>query len=72
MEIELKYNIFKKELKVTLERAYTAFIHVNDIFSTNNKENNRESTPEELAEAKKIMEMMNGIDKSQVHKQIKG
>lgn len=71
IEIETKYTYFLQKYKEDLKIFYTAFIQKNQLYRKANEDEERKPlTPEEKEELYKVMEMMSGMKKHQLQKQL--
>jgi len=68
-EVSVMYSLYREDMKKTMERAFLAFIQANQIYSGSSSDD-REHTPEEIAEIRKMLAMAEGIEPTQVRKQI--
>lgn len=72
IEVDRLYNIYRREWKKTIKKAYSAFVHANNIFKESGGDDNdkQDLTPEEIKEMEEIMEMMSTMDKIEIYKEI--
>ncbi len=72
IEIDLRFEIYKKALKDHLDLSYSAFIHANNIFpdTDDDHEEQEELTSKEMDRLDKLMNMMAGITPTVVNKAI--
>lgn len=71
IEIEMKFNIFKRDLEKAYQAAYTAFIHVNKIFPEHDDSESDESDYELTETDRMAILMSTGIQRSNIRKQLK-
>lgn len=71
-DVKLKFRIYSKEYKKQEGIFYAAFIQKNELYAKpNDKKEKKELTYEELIEIQKILSMMEGIDKTNINKELK-
>lgn len=74
LEIELKFECYKKALNDDIDSLFTAFIHTNKIYPLSDEVDDEDEselqTPEEKARLFKIAQMMQGMDKVEILKSI--
>lgn len=74
VEISAKFEFYWKAWEKDLELFYSAYIQKNKLYRKPSEDDDREEkelTPEERARLYKIMNMMEGLDRHQFHKQLK-
>lgn len=71
LEIELRYEIYVESLKKELKTAYSAFVHVNEIFPPESDDDGP-SEPLSEEDLERLLHFMGGMEKTPVHKQIGG
>lgn len=71
-EASVMFDIYRKDLRKTLQHAYSAFIHANKIFPTRESEPDPDEKPMDMEEMEAIGSMMQGIQPSRIRKQLEG
>lgn len=69
IEMDMHYTILRRDLKKHIERAVTAFIYANELFSSKVSKS-REYTDNELNEIWEMLRMANSITPSKVNKSL--
>lgn len=71
-EIIAAYEIYRKALIEEIEDIFTAFIHKQNIFPDRkpNDNDNTQLSAEEMEKSRKIIGMMDGINKVNIHKMV--
>ena len=70
IEIELLFDAHKKSFDKQCLVFLRAYIHKNQLFPRDSEESEKEYTREELEEFHKMFRMMEGVERTQVRKQI--
>lgn len=71
IELEYKYEVYRRALKDEMEIFFAAFIQKNDIFDRTAKPRQlSELSPEEREQVKRTWAMADGIKKANVHKML--
>lgn len=69
IEMDMHYTILRRDLKKHIERAVTAFIHANELFSSTPSKSH-EYTDKELDEIWEMLSMANIITPSEINKRL--
>lgn len=70
IEVELLFDAHKRAYAKEEEIFFRAYIQKNRLFPRDAEPKEREYTPEQIAEIRKMMKVMDGIDRVHVRKQI--
>lgn len=70
IEIEFKFNVYKKALNDELDIFYSAFIEANRIFPSKDKSCGQNNPDIDIDRLRKILGMVKNIDKTEIHNQI--
>lgn len=70
IEVEAKYEFYRKRYEEDFKIFYRAFIHRNDL-GVKSEGPEKEYTDEELRELRKVFELAQSLDKHRLHKQLK-
>ncbi len=70
VEIESKFNFYKKLYKQELEIFYSAFIHANRLYSGKPANESQELSDDELEQQLRIVQMAQRVKKGEFNKQI--
>ena len=70
IEVSFLYDLHKKALTETLGIAYSAYIVKNGIFGEQDDDEDTPRTKEDRERSRKILAMVEGIDKTKVYKEI--